>query len=58
MIQYEHKEALRHLVSAYWQIWVESEEAELPDWFYMVHDFMETECHLRFSPVTGFWEEA
>lgn len=56
-IEYEHREALQHLVTDYWTIWVHSEQEELPDWFYIVLDFMEVVCHQHFSVVTGFWEE-
>ena len=56
-VSYEHKEALQHLVTDYYAIWVRSSQEELPDWFYMVLDFMEVECLLHFSVVSGMWEE-
>ena len=54
----EHQEALQHLVTDYWTEWAHSERGELPDWFYTVLDFMETEGKVRFNVVTGRWEEA
>ena len=57
-VSYEHKEALQHLVTAYWTVWVQSEKEALPDWFYTVLDFMEVECQVRLNSVTGVWEEA
>ena len=57
-IRYEHKEALQQLITDYWSIWVRSSQEELPGWFYLVLDFMEAECLLRFSVVSGMWEEA
>ena len=58
MVSYEHREALQKLVTSYWHDWSRSITDELPDWFYLVLDFMEVECHKRFSVVTGFWEDA
>lgn len=57
-MSHEHKEALQRLVTDYWSVWIRSEKEELPDWFYTVLDFMETEARLRFNVVSGVWEEA
>ena len=54
-IRYEYCQALQKLVTDYW--WLTDQEA-LPDWFYTVLDFMETECRQRFNSVSGVWEEA
>ena len=58
MMKPEHKEALQHLITDYWTVWIQSDKQELPDWFYTVLDFMETEGRLRFNSVSGAWEEA
>ena len=57
-IRYEHRDALQSIVTAYWHQWIVSSETELPDWFYVVLDFIEVECNKRFNVVTGIWEDA
>ena len=57
IVSHKHKEALQQLITDYWSIWVRSSHEELPGWFYLVLDFMEVKCLLRFSVVSGMWEE-
>ena len=48
-------EHLQQLVNAYWLEY--ATEEELPHWFYIMVNLVETRFHRRFNIITGFWKE-